>query len=388
MNQSGNGNLFVRSVFTAAILLALKLPAPALTFNVTFDGSVTILTNATQVETAFTNATLVFQNLYTNPMTVNLTVFFSSGVNLGQSGIALTGNPTYVQLTNALRAARTTAAASNSVASLPPTDPTPNSSAGTNWWVPTTEAKALNGSFGVTTNNSSQDGSVTFASTVSYTFDPTNRAVSGKFDFIAVAEHEISEVLGRIDGLNIGNGGYVPYDLFRFTNNGARSLNVNSTNVYFSVDDGVTSLKTFNTNGNGGDLQDWASSSTADSLRRLPHHRPEGAPFIRRPHRIGHPRLQIEPHRPPFGGHEIGQHKHPFDLHQRVRPELQHPRQHKHRHRRDQLDRPRHARRSSHRRPIPVHRLHHQQDTILSRAAELIEVFLQIFPLSLPKACA
>jgi hypothetical protein len=31
------------------------------------------------------------------------------------------------------------------------------------------------------------------------------------------------------------------------------------------VDDGVTSLKTFNTNGNNGDLQDWQSTNTADA---------------------------------------------------------------------------------------------------------------------------
>jgi hypothetical protein len=266
MNVSGNGKLFVRGVFTAAILLALTLPAPALTFNVTFDGSVTNLANAAQVETAITNVTQVFQSLYTNAMTVNITFYFSSGVSLGQSSTAETGNPSYSQLTNALRAARTTLAASNSVASLPPTDPTPNSSAGTNWWIPTAEAKALNGFFGVTTNNSGQDGLVYFASTVSYTFDPTNRAVSGKYDFIAVAEHEISEVLGRIDGLNISSGGYVPYDLFRFTNSAARNFSIGSTNVYFSVDDGVTSLKAFNSPVNGGDLQDWASSSTADSF--------------------------------------------------------------------------------------------------------------------------
>ena len=86
--------------------LALALPARAMTFNVTFDSSVTSLANAAQVETAFTNATRVFQSLYTNVMTVNLTIYFSSGVALGMSGYNLTGNPTYAQLTNALRAAR------------------------------------------------------------------------------------------------------------------------------------------------------------------------------------------------------------------------------------------------------------------------------------------
>ena len=94
--------------------------------------------------------------------------------------------------------------------------------------------------------------------------NPTNRSVAGKFDFISVAQHEISEVLGRTVGLNIGGNGYVPYDLFRYTN-GVRTLNVNSTNVYFSVDNGLTSLKTFNSPLNGGDIQDWATSNPDDS---------------------------------------------------------------------------------------------------------------------------
>ncbi|HEX5397649.1 MAG TPA: NF038122 family metalloprotease [Verrucomicrobiae bacterium] len=251
----------VRTILAAAVLLALEAPVFALNFNVTFDSSVTSLPNALQVEMAFTNATLVFQALYTNAMTVNLKVYFSSGVQLGQSGYGLTGNPTYAQLTNALRIAGTTAADSNSLASLPPSDPT----GGGPWWVPYAEAKALNGFFGVAPNDPGQDGTVTFASTVSYTFDPTNRAVAGRFDFISVAEHEISEVLGRSFALNYGIGGYLPYDLFRFTGNGTRSLSVNDANVYFSVNDGVTVLKSFYPDVATGDVQDWQSSSPDDS---------------------------------------------------------------------------------------------------------------------------
>ena len=253
-------NFFVKGALPLAAF-ALALPANAMTFNVTFDSSVTNLANAAQVEAAFTNATRVFQSLYTNVMTVNLTIYFSSGVALGQSGFGLTGNPTYAQVTNALRAARTTAADSNSVASLPPNDPT----GGSIWWIPTAEAKALNGFLGTATNDPTEDGSVTFASTVSFTFDATNRAVPGKYDFISVAEHEISEVLGRGYSLNVGGDGYQPYDLFRFTNSGARSVNVNDTNVYFSVNNGVTALKYFYTNANFGDVQDWQKSNPADS---------------------------------------------------------------------------------------------------------------------------
>jgi hypothetical protein len=250
-------------VLMTLVVFVSAPPVQAMTINVTYDSSVTSLANAAQVESAFAAAAQTIQNLYTNPITVNITVFFSSSVNLGQSSTALDGNPTYAELTNALRAARTTAADSNSVAGLPPNDPT-----GGTWWIPTAEAKALGpmGVVSVDPNDPNQDGSVYFASTVSYTFDPNNRAVSGKFDFIGVAEHELTEVLGRIYGLNYNFTGNLPYDLFRFTGSGTRSLNANDTGVYFSVNDGVTSLKSFYPNVTLGDIQDWQSSSPPDSF--------------------------------------------------------------------------------------------------------------------------
>lgn len=247
------------------LFLLSLVSAPALTFNVSYDSSVTSLSNAAQVEAAFGVATQTFTNLYTNNMTVNLTVYFSSSVGLGMSSYSLVGNPSYSQLTSALQAAETTSADSNAVASLPASNPIGSSV----WWIPNAEAKALTAlppPYRLAPNDLGEDGAVYFASDKSYTFDPTNRAVAGKFDFIAVAEHEISEVLGRSFALNYGINGYVPYDLFRFTNSGARSLNVNDSNVYFSVNDGVTALDYFYPDVATGDVQDWDSGVSVDAF--------------------------------------------------------------------------------------------------------------------------
>src|SRR5207248_2414981 len=112
------------------------------------------------------------------------------------------------------------------------------------------------------------DGEIGFSTNVSFTFDPNNRSVPGKFDFIGVAQHELTEVMGRCT-FDLTTH-YVPYDLFRFTNSGVRSLDVNSTtNAYFSIDNGLTALKTFYSNRFVGDVQDWKSSGVPDSFDAL-----------------------------------------------------------------------------------------------------------------------
>jgi hypothetical protein len=255
-----------RNIFLAVASLVLACSARALTINVTYDSSVTTLGTLAQVQTAVGAAVQTIQSLYTNNSTINITVYSANAgpfgdIGLGESSTFFTGDFVYSDITNALRSARTTLADSNSVASLPVNDPTGGTQP---WLVATAEAKALGG-LNISANDPGEDGEIGFATGTAYTFDPNNRAVSGKFDFIGVAEHEITEVMGRNTfGLN-NSGGYVPFDLFRFTSSGVRSFETNDTGVYFSVDNGVTALKPYNPN-NGGDIQDWATSSPRDSF--------------------------------------------------------------------------------------------------------------------------
>lgn len=259
-------------VLLACVILMQATSVRAFIIKPTYDASVTSLPNAVLVEAAFGVAMDMFTNQFTNAITVNITVYwgitgpFTNGIDLGASQGQLVGSIVplfaYPQLTNALRALRSSAADSNAVASLPASDP----SGGGPWYVPRAEAKMFNFFIGnvLSPNDTNNDGAVGFASDVSYTFDPANRAVPGKYDFIGVAEHEISEVLGRstLDLL----GEYEPYDLFRFTNSGARNFDTFATNVYFSIDNGVTRLKPFYPDVYTGDIQDWASSTPEDSF--------------------------------------------------------------------------------------------------------------------------
>jgi hypothetical protein len=255
-----------RNILLAAGWLMLAGSARALTINVTYDSSVTNLGTLAQVQTAFGAAVQTIQNLYTNKSSVNITVYSANAgpfddISLGESFTEFTGNFVYSDITNALRSARTTLADSNSLASLPVSDPTGGTQP---WLVPFAEAKALGG-LGISANDPGEDGEIGFATGTAYTFDPNNRAVPGKYDFIGIAEHELTEVMGRNTWGLAGSGFYVPYDLFRFTSSSVRSFDPNATGVYFSVDNGVTTLKFYNPN-NGGDIQDWATSTPHDSF--------------------------------------------------------------------------------------------------------------------------
>lgn len=239
--------------------------ASALTFNVIYDSSVTAATNAAQIESAFAVVTHAFQDICTNAATIRLTIYwgptgpFADGIDLGRSQFLLAGS-TYAQITGALRSHRASAADTNAVLSLPPVDPIGTN---TNWLVPFAEARVLGI---VPLNDTNEDGEIGFATNVSYTFDPNNRSVAGKFDFIGVAEHELSEVMGRANAGLDPSFGFLPYDLFRFSANGVRSFDPNAINAYFSIDDGATALKFFYTNQFMGDIQDWKSSATPDSF--------------------------------------------------------------------------------------------------------------------------
>ena len=235
----------VRHALRAALAAALTggvlaTPAYALTFNVSYGSSVTNASNAASIEQAFNDAITFYQNTFTNNITINLGVGWgyvgstqiASGA-LGASSFSETSTK-FSKLQQHL-----------SPAALPASDPTN----GGTIYLSSANAKALGlvpGSY------PALDGSVGFDSTSNWTFDPNQRAQAGAYDFIGVAEHEISEVLGRYSALP---GHESVLDLYRYTANG--TLDTSGTSAYFSTDRGATQSYYFNGNASAGDLGDW-----------------------------------------------------------------------------------------------------------------------------------
>src|SRR5262249_16390106 len=145
-----------------------------------------------------------FQNTFSDPITIRGTIgTYADAIAVGiaiepqQEAFAYPNwdvdhELTYFGVRSALAARATTANDATAIASLnPTTDPT----GGATFVLNVAQSQLL----GFLPANSPpvNAGAIYFDSTLPYTFDPNNRAVAGKIDFIAGAEHELSELMGR-----------------------------------------------------------------------------------------------------------------------------------------------------------------------------------------------
>jgi hypothetical protein len=170
---------------------------------------------------------------------------------------------TYTDLRNALINAANASgnpAQLAAVKSLPMTDPT----GGSGFFIASAEAKALNMSLG--SDFSGVDGYIGFGSSFNWSYTPGVAPPAGASYFIGVAEHEITEVMGRVAIVGTKSSAYTVMDLFRYTGTPTgphqRDLTADPPNqnfqAYFSYDGGVTNLGNWNNLAtNGFDLGDW-----------------------------------------------------------------------------------------------------------------------------------
>jgi hypothetical protein len=248
--------------------VAAVRPASALNINLNFDTDANLMaaglsaTDIANMKAACSSAAKQFTDRYNDPINVNIMVTASAGTSdLGSSNTFFDTVASYTALRNAFAADSKTADDATTVGaggSLPAgADPIPTTHI---YNVTRAQAKAL----GLRPDDMQNDGTFNFGGGNKWTYDPNNRNVAGSFDFIGVAMHEYSEIMGRNSIMadpNFGNGmpNYVAFDLFHYTGAGARGLN-NGPNRSFSFNNGTTLLIAFNdaVANPGSDLQDWA----------------------------------------------------------------------------------------------------------------------------------
>jgi hypothetical protein len=246
----------------AATVVLAAAPAQALLIVPIYDASVTSRSNAAQIEQAFQTVANEFDAAFAAPVTLKIPVGWGEvdGQALKTGDISesmdfLRSGYTYANVTSYLKSAAaanpTDLNLASAVAHLPVKDPTATNS----FSIPYAEAQVL----GLLPKSMYlNSGYVGFASNVSWNF-ASGATPAGQYDFMALAAHEISEVMGRVSALKVAKPGYATIlDLFRYSAPGVSGFSYTSP-AYFSVNGGVTNIGDFNVAGSG-DRGDWSSS--------------------------------------------------------------------------------------------------------------------------------
>ena len=229
----------------------------SLVINVTYDSSV----NGAPAgfKTAVQSAVSFFEQTFTNNVTLNITFGWAAlGAGAAAQNSFYIDTYTYSQMKSLLTATANSADDRAAYGTLPASDPITGGNS--TWALTVGQEKAL----GISAS-APYDDYVQLNSSLPWTFDPNNRAVSGKYDAIGAIEHEISEgAFGRIGDLNF-DGFYTPLDLFRYSSPGVRNFNPGA-NTWFSID-GTHLLQEFNNHNQfGGDVADWYPTIQGDSF--------------------------------------------------------------------------------------------------------------------------
>jgi hypothetical protein len=229
-----------------------------LTIVPTFDSSITDDSNAATIEATIDSAIAVYAQTFSDPITVSIT-FQEMSSGLGESSWYY-DTISYSTYLADLTSHATTTADAIALANLPAGRDNPvNGSKFVNLQLANARALGIN----APTPSGQTDGTISLNTSIMNlsrsSTDPT------KYDLMSTAMHEIDEVLGigsALTGLANGEpaptGAIWPSDLFRYDQNGARSLTTSATaQAYFSLD-GKIDLAQFNQHA-PGDFNDWYS---------------------------------------------------------------------------------------------------------------------------------
>jgi PEP-CTERM motif len=250
-------------------MIASVAPARAgLTITPTFDSSITGDPNAAVIESTINTAIQTYENLFTNP--INVSIYFQEGGGLGTSitGVydlnGFNGNTGYQNFRSGLAAQFAisgNSAQGTALNNLPVQANNPVNNA-PDLLVKSADGRALgfNTPGVVTVGSHAYDGQIILNTSLTF---PGSPGSSLSYSLLAVAEHEIDEVLGL--GSNVGGTGFfvnpAAEDLYRFQHSSTtRNYTTSGDNAWFSINGGTTSLVQFNQDG-VGDYGDWHPGS-------------------------------------------------------------------------------------------------------------------------------
>jgi hypothetical protein len=253
-----NGSRLKAFVLSLVVLLAIGVPGHAITINPTFDSSITSDPNGATIESTIDAAIGILDQTVLDPITVAIK-FQETASGLSRSNWYFE-SVSYTGYLSALSSHATSSNDTTALAHLPagPDNPV-NGSTLVNLQL--ANARALG--YNANPPTGQPDGIISLNTSL---MNLSRTSVNpSKYDLMALATHEIDEVLGIASALTgSANGGPTPtgaiwpLDLFRYSQSGARSFDTGlSTNAYFSLD-GTTQLVQFNQHA-GGDFSDWFS---------------------------------------------------------------------------------------------------------------------------------
>jgi hypothetical protein len=238
--------------------------AGGMRFDLIWDGSVANAPSA--YKSAIEAAATFYTKIFSNNQLIKVHVGWgevdgqSLGANALGENIATQVSESYHTVYNRLwNDSGSSSVQSDADGTLPGSDPLP----GGNFSVSVTQAQAwglLNG------NSGANDGWMGLANNsqlgATWDFSPTSTPHQNQYDAVTTAEHELSEMMGRYSDVGHGDGygKYSALDLFRYSAPGVRDIHSNNGKAYFSINDGVTNLGTYNNNYSAGDLGDWIGS--------------------------------------------------------------------------------------------------------------------------------